>query len=165
MYIPQERAKYYQEPCDGWEEVVQRFPEAHKDVEEANKSFACGFYAASVFHAMQIVEFGSIEIGRLIGVSDSKPGWTSTMSEMDKIVNKTKYPDLNPTQKKYRKLLEQLLPIMRSMEHGWRNKISHAENKLALMTTDFSDKVAEEILMNVRSFMRRLATNLSCEAL
>jgi hypothetical protein len=43
---------------------------------------------------------------------------------------------------------------------AWHNKISHAQNKLVLMTADFSPDVAEEIRIASRSFMRRLATDL-----
>jgi hypothetical protein len=161
MHIPGEKANYYREPLHGWEEVVKRFPQACRDIEEANRSFACGLYAAAVFHAMLVVEFGLIEIGKLIDVGDPKPGWNSTIGRIDQIVNKTKYPDLKPAEQKYRRLLEQLLPTMRSMDGGWRDKISHADNKLVLMTSDFDDRVAKMILENVCMFMLRLATDLS----
>jgi len=160
LYVRTERARYYQRPLDGWEEAIERFPQVRADVEEASRCFACDRYAGAIFHAMLVAEIGAIEVGKLIGIDDPKPGWPSTIREMNRIVHREKYPDLKPIEQKHRDILGQLLPMMESMQDAWRHKISHVENKLVLMTGDFNDRVAEEILIATRSFMRRLATEM-----
>jgi hypothetical protein len=47
-----------------------------------------------------------------------------------------------------------------ALKSAWRNKISHAQGSLTLMTEDFSPDIAEEIMIASRSFMRRLATEM-----
>jgi hypothetical protein len=160
LYLPIERAKWYLAPKEGWQEVIKQFPKTVIDIEEAGRCFACDRYAAAVFHGMQIAEVGAIEIGKLIEINDPKPGWPSTIREMKRIVQKEKYQDLKPVEQKHRALLEQLLPLMESMQDGWRHKISHVENKLVLLSGEFAPSVAEEILNATRAFMRRLATTL-----
>jgi hypothetical protein len=55
--------------------------------------------------------------------------------------------------------LEQIDATIEALKSAWRNKISHAQNKLTLLTRDFSREVSEEIVFASRSFMRRLATD------
>jgi hypothetical protein len=47
-----------------------------------------------------------------------------------------------------------------ALKTAWRNKISHVQGKLVLLTSDFTPEVAEEIVMASRAFMRRLATEM-----
>jgi hypothetical protein len=49
---------------------------------------------------------------------------------------------------------------MLAIKDSWRHKISHVENKLNWMDTDFSPQVAVEIISATRGFMRRLATDM-----
>ena len=56
--LTREESKIYQKPLDGWEEIVARFPQTVGDLEEAQACFALARYAASVFHALQVVETG-----------------------------------------------------------------------------------------------------------
>jgi hypothetical protein len=160
MYIPRHRSSYYTEPLKGWEEVVKTFPRTILDIEEASKCLACERYAGTVFHMMLVAEVGAIEVGKLIEINDPKVGWPSTIREMKRVVYKEQHQNLRPAEQKYRALAGQLLPIMESMEQGWRHKISHVDNKIVLLSGEFSPQIAEEILIATRSFMRRLATDL-----
>jgi hypothetical protein len=56
--------------------------------------------------------------------------------------------------------LEQMHGTIGALNRAWRNKISHAQGRLVLMTSEFSPEVAEEIMVASRSFMWRLATEL-----
>ena len=152
-------AVYYNKPRQGWEEIIDRFPRTLSDIEEARKCFALSRYAASVFHSIQIVEAGLIDLGGFIKVSDRKSGWTAVSNELNKIMKK-RYEDLTQFEKDNRLFLEQVQGTVEALKNAWRNKISHADGKLILMTKDFSPEVAEEILFATRAFMRRLATGL-----
>ena len=40
--------EYYEQPRNGWDEIIARFPDSVTDVEEASKCFALSRYAAAV---------------------------------------------------------------------------------------------------------------------
>lgn len=152
-------ADYYNKPRDGWNEVIARFPNAAGDVEEARKCFALSRYAAAVFHAIQAIEVGLIELGVFLDVNDPRSGWTAVAGALEKIVNK-KHHERSSLEKENFAFLEQIHGTVEGLKNAWRNKISHAQGKLTLLTSDFSPDVAEEILYSSRAFMRRLAEGL-----
>jgi hypothetical protein len=163
LRVAGDRVGFYSHPKAGWEEVIKRFPATTPDIEEASICFALERYAACVFHCVQIIESGLIELGIFLGVKDPKSGWTSTANELDKITTK-KYKDLTEPEERHIGFLKQVQATIVALGGAWRNKISHAQGRLAVMTADFSPRVAEEILMASRGFMRRLATDLpSCK--
>lgn len=154
-----EAAGYYNS-TDGWEEVLQAYPESLGDVEEARKCFALSRYPATVFHSLQVVEHGVIRLGKLIGVTDHQPGWTATTARLAAVL-KQDYRTLTDAEKAMRPALEQVHALVHALQQAWRNKVSHAGVKLAVLTSDFTPDVAEEILFASRAFMRRLATDAS----
>jgi hypothetical protein len=154
-----EEAEYYNNPKKGWEEIVNRFPDTISDVEEMSKCFALSRYPAAVFHSLQVIEAGVIKLGQFIEVSDPKPGWSATLNELNRILKKN-YNDLTLFEKEHRDFFEQVKATIEALNNAWRNKISHVNGKLKLMTADFSPEIAEEILFATRAFMRRLADGL-----
>jgi hypothetical protein len=81
--------EYYKYPRKSWEEVIVRFEDSITDVEEASKCFALSRYAASVFHSLQIVEIGLIELGRVIVVSDPQTGWNATTKRLKRSLKRS----------------------------------------------------------------------------
>ncbi|MFZ0883744.1 MAG: hypothetical protein WAN14_10130 [Candidatus Acidiferrales bacterium] len=158
--LPYERKKLFDEPLAGWEECITRFPEIRTDVSEMAKCFALSRYAASVFHSTQVIEHALLHLLRFLENNDPKAGWSAACNALKKIVQDTKYAELKPHEKKHFALIEQIYGTTVSLNNTWRSKISHAANKLTLLTADFSPDVAEEITMAARSFVRRLATEL-----
>jgi hypothetical protein len=153
-------ARHYNKPTDGWEEVLNRFPAATTDIEEMNKCFALHRYAAAAFHSVQAIECGLLAFGTFLGVNDPKSGWTAVNKRLEALVVKTKFTDLDPLYQKHFAFLEQMHGTVGALNNAWRNKISHAQGRLVLVTSEFSPEVAEEIMIASRSFMRRLATEL-----
>jgi hypothetical protein len=151
--------KYYVTPWEGWKEIIHRFPKTITDIEEASKCFALSRYGAAVFHSVQIVESGLIELGTFIGVNDPRSGWTAVAKRLDKIVN-APYAERTDFEKQHFQFLEQAQATVEALKNAWRNRISHAQGKLLLLTRDFTPEVAEEILFATRAFMRRLADGL-----
>jgi hypothetical protein len=158
--LPLEKKKHFDHPYTGWEEVIARFGDVIVDIEEMSKCFALSRYAATVFHSVQIIEGGLIHLGMFLKVKDPKSGWTAVAGELDKIVVKTIYNHLPDYQQKCFPFLEQMHAVTIALKSAWRNKISHAQGRLNLMTSDFSPDVTEEIVIASRSFMRRLATEM-----
>jgi hypothetical protein len=158
--LTDEEATYYMNSTQGWKDVIERFPAAITDIEEMNKCFALSRYAAAVFHSVQAIECGLLEFGKFINVNDPKSGWTAVTGKLTILITKTKYTDLEPLYQEHFAFLEQMHGVVAALNSAWRNKISHAQGRLALMTSEFSPEVAEEIIIVSRSFMRRLATEL-----
>lgn len=152
-------ATYYAKPREGWEQIIQRFPSAVDDVEEARKCLALSRYAAAVFHSVQVVEVGLIELGKFIGVNDPISGWTAVGKRLKKVID-TNYKDRTQFEKDSFAFLEQVHGTTEALKNAWRNKVSHAHGRLILMTATFSPEIAEEILFASRSFMRRLVDGL-----
>jgi len=155
--------QYYEQPRKGWDVVISRFPDSVTDIEEASKCFALSRYAAAVFHSLQVVEIGLIDLGRVIVATDPQTGWNATTKRLKEILA-IKYPDRTPFQEQHSQFLEQISATIEVLKSAWRNKISHAQNSLILLTSDFTPEVAEEILLASRSFMRRLATEAPTSA-
>ena len=129
------------------------------DAEEASKCFALSRFAASVFHSVQLVEVGLIELGTFIDVRDPSSGWTATTNRLTAIIKKDHGQRTDFERKNYA-FLEQMQGTVEGLKNAWRNKISHAQGRLVLMNKDFSPSIAEEILFASRAFMRRLADGL-----
>jgi hypothetical protein len=140
--------KLYSSPRKGWEIIIDRFPDSVIDVEEAYKCFALSRYAAAVFHSVQVVEVGLIELGKIIGVTDPLSGWTATTNRLHGIIKKG-HDARTIFERDHFPFLEQIHGTIEALKNAWRNKVSHAHGKLTLMTADFSP-----------DFMRRLATDV-----
>jgi hypothetical protein len=151
--------EYYECWRKGWERIIGRFPDTVGDIEEAQKCFAFSRYPATVFHSIQVVEVGLIELGKFINVADPKSGWTAVANELKKIVSR-KREDLSDFEKHHFQFIEQVQGTVEALKNAWRNKVSHVQGKIVLMTSDFSPEVAEEILFASRAFMRRLAEGI-----
>jgi hypothetical protein len=160
MQISKENEESYTNPRKGWEKIIERFANTVTDIEEARKCFALARYTASVFHSLQVVEVGLIELGTFIGVNDPISGWTAVAQRLKRILE-TKYQDLSQFEKDNRPFIEQVQGTVEALKNAWRNKVSHVGQKLTLMTgEEFHPDVAEEILIATRAFMRRLAEGL-----
>lgn len=157
--LSEKERKYYESPRDGWEGIIDYFPGAVTDIEEAAKCFALSRYPATVFHSVQAVELGLIELGKFLNVNDPISGWTAVSAALDKVIKK-RYDERTDFERNNFAFLEQIQGTVANLKNAWRNKISHAHGRLALMTTDFSPEIAEEILFATRAFLRRLADGL-----
>jgi len=148
---------FYTRPLEGWEPILEVFPEAQDDVEQMNRCRAFGCESAAVFHVLLVVEFGLIALGKFLGVSDHKPGWDATCNAIEKILKEGRGV-VAPTILQHFAFLEQINKDMQSMKMAWRNKVSHAANNLRLLTSDFKPEVANKIITSVHGFMLLLAT-------
>jgi hypothetical protein len=146
-------------PTKDWEFVIKRWPKTQIDIEESSRCFACSRYAGAIFHALLVAELGVIEVAKLLGVAGDKPGW-GALDRLERILDKP-YKERSPIEQTHSELLKQVLPLMLAMKDSWRHKISHVENRLEWLDTDFSPQLAEEIMKTIRGFMRRLATELA----
>ena len=56
-------------------------------------------------------------------------------------------------------LIKDLIPRMQAIEHAWRNRIIHVENRL-IPSQPIDEPIAAELLTTVETFMRMLAEKL-----
>jgi len=158
LHLSLKEADAYQNPEKDWEAVVARFPKVRYNIEESTTCFALNRYGAAVFHILQVAEYGVIQLGGLMGELGDKPGW-SCVSRLLRLVA-VPYPQRTPIAQQYTKLLESVLPLTAAMKDSWRHKLDHVDNQIQWVGTDFSPAVAQEIIIAVRGFMRKLATEL-----
>lgn len=136
--------------------ILQRFPETLDDLSEACKCFIKGCYTGCVFHLMRVVEFSVLKVATLGGIHEPKASWGAVLSKLDKYAYRTEYKDLPPDVQPHIELIKKLLPKMHAIQHAWRNKISHVEDKL-IPVGDIAETVALEIMNATESYMRTLA--------
>jgi hypothetical protein len=158
LQLTPKEAELYNNPTKQWEPVIHRFPKTKIDVEESSKCFSLNRYAASLFHMLLVAEYGVIAVAELLGVAGDKPGW-GALDRLQK-TNDKKWSDKTLVEKQYSDLLGKILPLMFSIKNEWRHKISHVDNKLEWVDTDFSPQVAERIISATLGFMLCLAAEL-----
>jgi hypothetical protein len=158
LHLSLEEKHLFYVPEDKWEAVIRRFPKVQIDVDECSKCFALGRYAASLFHALLVAEYGVIALAKVLGVAGDRPGWGS-LDRLERIAAKP-YKERSKIEQENSKLLDEIMPFAFSMKNQWRHKISHVENKLVWIDSDFSPQMARDIIGAVRGFMDKLATSL-----
>lgn len=158
MLIRPEQVRWYESPRKDWEEVVARWPRITIDIEELSRCFACDRYAGAIFHALLVAEFGLIQVSDLFNVSGDKPGW-GCLERLQRIRDKGP-KERSALELQHFKFLENTLPLLQAVKDSWRHKISHIDNRLVWLDTEFGPQVAEEIILTIRGLMRRLAHDL-----
>jgi hypothetical protein len=161
LSITKPDAELIEKPRKDWEEVIARFPKTQIDIEESSFCLALNRYGAAIFHILLVAELGVIVLAKAVEVGGDKPGWGS-LERIHQILRKP-HSGRSDIERKHAHLLEQLQPLMLSMKNSWRHKITHVDNKLEWLDTDFSPQIAQEIVSAVRGFMRRLAQELPAD--
>jgi hypothetical protein len=139
-------AEIYANPWREWEKVVERFGDTVRDIEEMNKCFAFGRYTASMFHALHVAEWGAIELGNYIGVTDPKRGWGPTEKKLRELV-KAGHQNLPAFLAGKFSFIEQMSREIDSMVLAWRHKVDHAANHLAIVpNAEFTPDIAKHII-------------------
>jgi hypothetical protein len=160
LQISTAKKPYFDSPRAGWEKVLERFPDFTGDVEEMNMCFALSRYPASIFHALQVAEWGAIALGDYIGVIDPKKGWGATRKKLGELVDggHSKFPAPLAGQFQF---IEQMNGEVDTMALAWRHKIDHAANRLAILPNQtFAPDVSEHIIQSVKMFCKRLAEGI-----
>ncbi len=139
--------------------IVERMEEVSDDIVEACRCFFADRFTASVFHLMRIVEYGLVEVAALAGIEDQKPSWGSLLNALDKLANRTKHDELPLAIQPHIQLIRELLPRLHAIQHAWRNKIVHVENKL-IPTGSVTPEIANDIMNAVEIFMKTLVASL-----
>jgi hypothetical protein len=137
--------------------VIESFPSALFDIQEAGKCLALSRHTACVFHLMRTLEVGLRALGRSLNDStlDPKinPSWEKILSRCD---DEQRLP-LAKRSAEWRsdeKFFSAATANLRAVKDAWRNPTMHVEQK-------YNEEEAREIYSAARGFMRHLATKLS----
>jgi hypothetical protein len=131
--------------------VVEAFPSAVAEIDEAGKCLALGRVPATIFHLMRTVEIGLRSLAPSIGIADPNPSWNTVVRKIDKEVK------LEPKDRTLRAdyaFLEGVSAQMHAVNRAWRTRAMHVD-----MT--FSLENAHDIFSATKALMQHLATQLS----
>lgn len=158
--VSDEEAGFYNNPRKGWEPILDRFPTAIRDVEEASKTFAFGRHIACVFHLMRVLELGLRTLGKSLNDPslDPKrnPSWRAILHKCDIELGKA-LQDRSPEWKTDDVFFSTATANLRAVQYAWRNPTMHIERT-------YNEEEAREVYLAARAFMRHLATKLSEES-
>jgi hypothetical protein len=144
MYIPSDRAEFYDKSDLFGKDVITKFPTIQFDMVEAGNCYAAGRGTAVVFHLMRIMEKGVQAIGNKLGVPlvDEK-NWQVILNETDKAFKAL--PKARQSAE-----LAQTLANLYAVKLAWRNSVMHPKDTYTL-------EEAGKLIRTVRIFMEQLA--------
>lgn len=145
MYIPSERAKFYDQPEGFGKEVNAKFPRIQFDMVEAGNCLAAGRSTACVFHLMRIMESGVQQLGNKLGVPlVHETVWQVILDQINKAIKAL------PTKDTVTVEMSQAAANLYAVKLAWRNEVMHPKET-------YTSEEAENILGQVRLFMQQLA--------
>ena len=153
--IQLDRVKYYETQQPFGLDVANNFPSVSFDALEACRCFALYRSTACVFHLMRVLEIGLHAFADRFGVASDRTNWHNIIEGIEKAVRNlgidptTRPPDWKDQQE----FFSQAASHFMIFKDAWRNYTAHERGK-------FTEDEAETILINVRSFMQKLATQL-----
>jgi len=153
--LPKEKSQYYSNPIDMFgKEIVEKFPSARLEVEEAGKCYAAGRYTASVFHLMRVLELGIRALRRSLGLpASSNRNWESVLKKCDQELKKP-HQERSVQWNTDETFFAEATANLRAVKDAWRNTTMHIEHI-------YDDEKAGDLFNAVRAFMRHLSVKLS----
>jgi len=151
VYIPPNRAKYYENPQKDWEQIILRLsnPETLGDIEEAHKCFALSRYTASVFHLMRIMEKAVQLFGKKLRITldPKKETWYQILIHVNKAIEK--YPIATTQQRNKKSNYAAISAHLDNVRIADRNEVMHPKQT-------YSEEEAKDVLDSVRIFLNEL---------
>lgn len=146
------KTKLMDKPRSGWDSVLDRFPAAITDIEEASRCLALDRASACVFHLMRVMEHGLVAVAAGLGIPYA-PSWESYLKQIDNEL-RTDWKDKTPTWKQSEEFYREVAAHLSTVKFAWRNPTMHIRRS-------YTPDEAAEVYNSVRGFMRHLATQLS----
>ena len=133
------------------QEVFDRYPSVIFDADEACKCIALDRPTACAFHLMRIVEIGLKASAKHLGipnpVKESDRNWAAMIRKLNGELEAQK-ASLDADKKQ---MFRDLIVSVDAIKNAWRNATMHCETK-------YTREEAQEILICVRGFMRKIAS-------
>jgi hypothetical protein len=152
--VPQERTQFYESNHLFGDEVHDKFFSTAYDLREAGNCYALGRNTACVFHLMRVLEIGLKALAKQFNVPSDHANWGNVIDGIEKAVRELDKDPARPANwKDDREFYSQCASHFVFVKDGWRNYTDHARGK-------YDEQEALDQLVNVRSFMQKLATRL-----
>jgi hypothetical protein len=144
MYIPSDRAEFYDKSDLFGKDVIAKFPSIQFDMVEAGNCYAAGRGTAVVFHLMRIMETGVQALGNKLSVPlvDEK-NWQVILNETEKAFKAL--PKASQSVE-----MAQVLANLYAVKLAWRNSVMHPKDTYTL-------EEAGKLIGTVKLFMEQLA--------
>jgi hypothetical protein len=145
IFIPPDRAAFYDAKESFGKDVNAKFPEIQFDLVEAGNCYAAGRGTAVVFHLMRIMEIGVQRFGDKLGVSfAAEKNWQNILDEINK-----KMKGLPPKDPQTVMMVEASSNLY-AVKLAWRNEVMHPKDTYTL-------EEADNLIRQVRIFMQQLS--------
>jgi hypothetical protein len=152
LYVPADRAEFYETPQAFGAEVFQSFPSANDDIAEACTCLALDRGTACVMHLSRVAEVGLRALAAEMKIP-TQNDWGRYLAEInDELAKRYKTSGARSADEQF---YAEAALIFDQMRRAWRNPSMHVDRS-------YSSERAKEILESVRSFMKHLATRIRC---
>jgi hypothetical protein len=152
LFVPPERAGYYENKCHFGMDVADKFPSAISDVEEAGKCLALGRGTACVFHLMRVMEIGLKALAKGLDIPYA-PSWESYLKQIEiKITGK--HGNKSKRWKTEEPFYRDSSGDLQMVKIAWRNPTMH-------IVRSYTPEEAEDVFRAVRTFMQRVASRFT----
>lgn len=139
-------------PLEGWQAVLDKFPRAQREIEEASKCLAMNRSTASVFHLMRIMEEGLKSVAWKLGIG-YKPSWESYINEINRRIE-VKHRKKGIQWKRDERFLAEVASHLGAVRVAWRNPTMHMERM-------YTPEEASDVYAAVKGFMAHLSTRIT----
>jgi hypothetical protein len=149
MYVPSERAKFYDQKELFGKEVNDKFPSVQYDMVEAGNCYAAGRGTATVFHLMRVMETGLKALAKGLKIPYA-PSWESYLRQIESQMG-VKHSQKSRGWKNVEPFYRDAAGDLQLVKLAWRNPTMHIVKTYTL-------EEAEDVLRAVKAFMVRLAS-------
>tara|TARA_R100000935_G_C2837085_1_gene168732 strand:+ start:2869 stop:3753 length:885 start_codon:yes stop_codon:yes gene_type:complete len=129
--------------------VVDVFPEAELDIEEAGKCLSFNLWTATVMHTMRVLETGLSRLATHVGVAHGD-NWNKTLGDIETALRAVQRKSDGAEAEQW---AAEAGTHLRFIKNAWRNHAMHAH-------VTYDEARARAIFDNARSFMQHLADRL-----
>jgi hypothetical protein len=156
VMIPEVHKARYENPTNGWEAVIDKFPLTTDHIEEAGKCLALGRYTASVYHLSGVVQDALESLGKKLGVplDPTSDTWNGLINKIDSAIRAKQ--TATPNKKSWKTIepfYSEVTSDIKAIKNAWRNPTMHFRRT-------YTDAQAEKIYARVQEFMTHASTHL-----
>lgn len=151
LFVPTNRAVYYDYGSRLAGDVTNRFPSAAKELTHSGNSFAVAEYTASVFHSMRAVEIALHALHACLGITvpliNNDRNWGNIANRIREAINSRG----NTWAEK--DLFQEFYVTIVAVKDGWRNPTMHVE-------TNYTEDDAERIFRAVKDVIEKISSRM-----
>lgn len=150
IFVPPEKAKFYERSNPFGERVGSAFPNVAYDLREAGDCLALGRNTACVFHLMRVLERGLAAMAIKFGLEWEHRNWQQVIQDIEaELRNRSKAPKTT-AERADLEFYSQTAAHFLIFKDAYRNFTAHARGR-------FDEHEATRLFENIHVFMEKLA--------